>query len=368
MTEEIPATMPDGIHRHGKRRPTRPGGPATGRRTRVTLLALVCVAFFGGLPPLQNEATRPVPGAWTGPFPAAYASDGASEDGFVSGTDDGGGGDEKSSSTRSIFLSLFATHFIPGIAEGLSNWFSRRMFGGEGSTDTARESAAGTASATVDTAPGTTEGAAPAAPGLAPAHSLAPAQGPAPANAPATTAVASAAQVLHAGIAYEVLLLGPNGERSAVDAQQHVFRSGERFEVAYRPNFPGRVDVYNIDPAGQVTLIDRLTLQAAELGTLGPYEFVGEKGEDLLRIVLHPCRAPASTRSIRRIEMRKEVERVLGDCADAPSSQQARVATRSIAKVAREGGTAYALDPVQKSELDSGRLQPREIVVRFRHE
>ena len=361
MASEIVAARP-AAPQSGTRQPMRSAACGNRLAKRFAVRVLLCSLLVGAWPPLPDALTNTIPGASRGPLASAQASD--TDDGFVSGTGDSsdsdGGGGEKSSGTRSIFLSLFATHFIPGIAEGLSNWFNRRMFGGEGSPSGAGDSE--TSSAQISTSDGDLQaGAVPIGALPTGANALAPAMAPA----------AAAGPTLHAGVAYEVLLLGSGGDRRSVDAHQHIFRSGEQFEVAYRPNFPGRVEVYNIDPSGRVTLIDRLTLQAAELGTLGPYEFVGEKGEDLLRIVLHPCRAPATTRNIRRIEMRKEVDRVLGDCADAEGgkdNQAAQVATRSIAKVAREGSTNYALDPVQKSELDSGKLQPREIIVRFRHE
>lgn len=177
---------------------------------------------------------------------------------------------------------------------------------------------------------------------------------------------------MFAGIAYQVSLLGAGGMRTLVDPAQRPFATGERFEVAYRPNFPGIVEVYNIDSTGKEERIDRVQLAAVELSTLGPYEFVNVKGDEILRIVLRPCagsmadRAGTASRGIAKVQVRAEVAAVLQAC-DAPPAKTL-VATRSIVKVANEGGTNFALDPVSKTEIDSGQVAPREVRIRFVHQ
>ena len=47
---------------------------------------------------------------------------------------------------------------------------------------------------------------------------------------------------LHAGLAYEVHLIGRDGAARAVDPARHVFHTGDRFQVYYRPTLPGRVE------------------------------------------------------------------------------------------------------------------------------
>lgn len=321
--------------------PRRPARPRSGRALTVLLIAVAVLAV-----PVSGYAQR---SSSYDSSSDSYSSDSSSSDSYSSDSYSSDGSGRRKN--RSVFLSLFASHFIPGIAEGLSGWFRERLFGSSGgsSGESGGSSDDGGSSDAGDGAPPATEGRPPAA-------------------RPSTRAVAaSAGPTMHAGIAYEVLMLGSDGSKTSIDPAGHVFTSGERFEVAYRPNFPGIVEVFNVDPTGKVALIDKLRLQAAELGTLGPYEFVGEKGEDLLRIVLHPCKPAAATRGIARVEMRPEIDKAMLSC-DQAEKAPARVATRSIAKVAREDGTAFALDPVSRSEIDSGRLAPREVVLRFRHE
>ena len=55
---------------------------------------------------------------------------------------------------------------------------------------------------------------------------------------------------LHAGIAYEVHLIGRDGAARPVDPARHVFRTNDEFVVYYRPSLPGRVKVLDIDPRG----------------------------------------------------------------------------------------------------------------------
>ena len=276
------------------------------------------------------------------------------------------------STNRSIFLSLFATNFVPIVANGLANWFRNKVFGADGQGAPAQEGQAGAAAAAAPpVAAVPPAGAAPPA-GAVPAAD----QTPAPAaDAVATRGASAADGEVHAGIAYQVWLLGRDGSRTPVDPANRVFASGERFEVDYRPNFPGTIEVFNIDPVGKQERIDRLELAAAELGKLGPYEFGGEKGEEKLRIVLYPCLSSrtaggtATSRGISKVQIRPEVTQALGGCqADAGKEAPPPVATRGISKVAREGGTSFALDPVGQGEIASGKILPREILLRFQHQ
>jgi hypothetical protein len=43
------------------------------------------------------------------------------------------------------------------------------------------------------------------------------------------------------------------------------------------------------------------------------------------------------------------------------------VQTRDIRKVAVEGMTGFALDPVSAAEFSSGQVTPREVTISFRH-
>lgn len=175
-----------------------------------------------------------------------------------------------------------------------------------------------------------------------------------------------------AGLAFEVHRIGPGGESTLVDANTHEFRTGERFVVLYRPSLPGRMDVFNINPAGQQTLIDTQELAAGQLTRMGPYEFAAMTGDEQLRLVLTPCSTPAlvtATRDIVRVP-----DTVTGDSAiglvacDAAVMRSVRaVPTRDIRKVAVEDGTSFALDPLSAAELASGQAAPRELTIRFRH-
>ena len=175
---------------------------------------------------------------------------------------------------------------------------------------------------------------------------------------------------LQAGVAYQVSLVGRDGIRTLVDPSQRAFDTGERISVAYRTNLPGIVEVYNIDSTGREELIDQQQMSAGQLANLGPYEFVNVKGEETLRIVLRPCvggSANSATRGMVRAQVTPELGNKLVDCEDPAVRQQQRSSTRGIAKVQLDGGTNYALDPVSRSELESGRLAPREVRVRFFH-
>ena len=122
---------------------------------------------------------------------------------------------------------------------------------------------------------------------------------------------------LHAGVAYEVHLIGRDGATKAVDPARHVFRTGDRFQVYYRPTLPGRIDVLNVDPQGGESRIDNVEVAAGQLAALGPYQFVDAKGDETLKLVLEPCSSPVLTASTRTI--------VKADAAISASAPAARI-------------------------------------------
>lgn len=175
----------------------------------------------------------------------------------------------------------------------------------------------------------------------------------------------------HAGVAYEVHLLGQDGAARPVDAARHVFRTNDRFQVHYRPALPGRVNILNVNPQGREAQIDSIEVAAGQLTTLGPYQFVGAKGKETLKLVLEPCLSPSlgsETRAIAKANQASAGEPAfrLGQCADA-LPRSARAKARTIRKVTIEGSTAFALDPLSSDEMQSGRLDAREIRIALQH-
>ena len=61
------------------------------------------------------------------------------------------------------------------------------------------------------------------------------------------------------------------------------------------------------------------------------------------------------------LSVKSSVERVLA------TRSIAAPATRDIRKVALDGTTAFALDPVSAAERSSGQFAPREVTILFRH-
>lgn len=177
---------------------------------------------------------------------------------------------------------------------------------------------------------------------------------------------------LQAGMAFEVHRLERNGASAPVEPERHVFRTGDRFVVYYRPTLPGRVSVHNVNGERVDSRIDSVQVAAGQLAALGPYEFVGRHGDETLRIVLAPCTTPAmmkTTRSVVKVqgEVAKPTSQPrLGGCGDAAAQKNAARA-RSIRRVAVDGATAFALDPVSDGELSSGALAPREVTLRLKH-
>jgi hypothetical protein len=120
-----------------------------------------------------------------------------------------------------------------------------------------------------------------------------------------------------------------------------VFHTGDRFQVYYRPNLPGRVQVINIDPRGSPTNIDAVEVAAGQLVALGPYQFVDMKGDEMLKLVLEPCSSPvltAATRGILKVAAAspaKEPAMRIGECAD-PRTRGLPRKTRAIRKATME--------------------------------
>ena len=133
---------------------------------------------------------------------------------------------------------------------------------------------------------------------------------------------------------------------------------------------PGRMEVYNINPAGQQTRIDAVNMAAGQLSTLGPYEFSNLTGDESLRLVLAPCSSAqllVATRDIVNVSAAATNTSAvqLGSCGTA--TRALKVKTRDITKVAVDGGTSFALDPVSRQELSSGQVTAREVSIVFHH-
>ncbi|HPF27601.1 MAG: hypothetical protein R3F58_01510 [Steroidobacteraceae bacterium] len=184
-----------------------------------------------------------------------------------------------------------------------------------------------------------------------------------------------AAPALHVGLAYEIMLVMPDGHRRIVDPASHVFMTGDRILLELRPAQPGWLDVVNVDPSGRTRALDSRTLAAGELLTLGPYEFVDVKGADVLRLVLSPCSSPQltdRTRSLVNVAAIPDANRLepqlqLVRCSDGRTRSAVPVVSRSIRKVEQDEGTSFALDPVGAAELASGQLQAREVQIVLQH-
>ncbi len=184
---------------------------------------------------------------------------------------------------------------------------------------------------------------------------------------------ASAPSQLYAGIAYEIHLLQPDGTSQSVDPATYSFRSGDQFRVYYRPSLPGRVDVFNINAAGQQSQIDSSVVAAGELATLGPYEFTLLQGQETLILKLTPCSTPNTyvvTRNIVKAQGAPggNATNTLGfsDCSST-ATRGLRTKTRDIRKVSVEGGTSFALDPIAPAELGGGDMSPRQITISLMH-
>ena len=235
------------------------------------------------------------------------------------------------------------------ITGGLANWFSRRTGAPPGAATSQPPAEVAPVPAVVDGSYAT---------------------GTSTAGGPAVVTGGADAS-LYAGLAYEVHAIGPDGATVPVDPATHEFRTGERFVVHYRPVLPGRMEVYNINPAGRETQIDDAELAAGQLATLGPYEFASLKGDERLRLVLTPCTRPElvlATRDIVKVSAVTAGGQALGmaTCGVVTRSTAAP-ATRDIRKVAVDGATAFALDPVSADERATGRFAPREVTIVFRH-
>lgn len=175
----------------------------------------------------------------------------------------------------------------------------------------------------------------------------------------------------HAGIAYEVHLIGRDGAARPVDPARHVFHTNDEFLVYYRPALPGRVKVFNVGPRGDESRIDAVEVAAGQLATLGPYRFVEDKGRETLKLMLEPCNSPALTAVTRRIvnvsagSTTKPALR-LADCRDL-TANAARAAARTIDRITVDGATTFALDPLSREEAKSGLLAAREVRIAFQH-
>lgn len=178
----------------------------------------------------------------------------------------------------------------------------------------------------------------------------------------------------HAGVAYEVHAMALDGTTHAVDPAQHVFHTGDQFQIYYRPTLPGRIEVFNINPRGSEARVDTVEVAAGQLAALGPYRFVDAKGPETLKLVLAPCGSPAlvaQTRGIVKVGAASGPAATppalrIADCGD-PRMRGIGAKTRTITRTTLAGSTAFALDPLSRSELTSGLISVREVRIALQH-
>jgi hypothetical protein len=196
---------------------------------------------------------------------------------------------------------------------------------------------------------------------------------------PAYPPPAPPAPQIYAGIAYEIHLLQPDGSTQPVDTASYAFRTGDQFRVYYRPSLPGRVDVFNVNAAGQSAQIDSSVVAAGDLASLGPYQFTDSQGEETLVLKLSPCVTPqlyATTRSIVKVQGTQPGNNRggnsmgpnpmgLADCSNT-QTRGLKTKTRDIRKVSVEGGTTFALDPIAPAEF-GGDMSPRQVTITLHH-
>lgn len=178
----------------------------------------------------------------------------------------------------------------------------------------------------------------------------------------------------HAGIAYEIHAIDRRGVAKAVDATTHQFHTGDLFRIYYRPTLPGRIRVSNVDPTGATALVDRVEVAAGQLVQLGPYEFVGRKGRETVRLLLEPCESALLMASTRAIVKRPASEfgpavggLKMRGCDRGAGADQKDPLTRAIRKSTTEGSTVYALDRVAARELTSGNYDARAVDITLWH-
>lgn len=283
-------------------------------------------------------------------------------------------------------LTANLAHAITG---GISDWFERKA----GAKTSSRPAYSGTATDYPYQSAGypPTYAPSPVDQGQQPQYSAEfydPATGTATVPDPyaATAATESDAGLLFAGLAYEVHLLAPDGGTVPVNPAAHEFHTGDRFIVLYRPTLPGRMQVYNINPAGRETQIDALDIAAGQLARLGPYEFAAMRGDEQLRLILAPCAtqsAPLLTRDIVNVAQAYGGQSgyqindayaaaspdslQFNSCTSVASRSATAMRTRDIRKVAVEDLTAFAFDPIAAQERASGDFAPRELTIVFHH-
>ena len=198
-----------------------------------------------------------------------------------------------------------------------------------------------------------------------------------PAGTQSAGEVASTTLDLFAGLAFEVHAQGPGDQTTPVNPATHEFHTGDQFVVFFRPTLPGRMEVYNVNAAGQQTQIDLQVIAAGQLAKLGPYQFAAMTGDEQLKLVIIPCTTPAlavATRDI--VNVAGPASPVAGGLDLATCQTAVRsinrirtrdIRTRDIQKVAVEGQTGFALDAVTSQERATGNLAPREVSIVMRH-
>ncbi|MBF0166883.1 MAG: hypothetical protein HQL45_04555 [Alphaproteobacteria bacterium] len=173
-----------------------------------------------------------------------------------------------------------------------------------------------------------------------------------------------AAEEVHGGLAFEVLIADGEGALRAVDPAAHGFVTGDKFNVRFMSNLPGQVAAYNVNSEGRETHLGAWTVaqgQSVQLPVSGSFQFQGQSGNEQLKLVLTPCETSTQSRDIVVAAAGPDVGGLLGKCG-TPA-----VATREITEVGVTENTGFALSPVTDDEKKRQRLDARTVSLNFLH-
>jgi len=150
------------------------------------------------------------------------------------------------------------------------------------------------------------------------------------------------------GIVYRLYRLNPEGSEVIVGPNE-VFNAGERIIVKFLTNLPGMLKVTNVDAAGQMQHLGQGYVEAGWVARIGPFEFYGSPGVDILTLHLQPCNRTGKTdmplpntlklsypNSNQSVQIDAKVANSLPSCAAILESSQSKQLLESLMVVDEE--------------------------------
>ena len=176
------------------------------------------------------------------------------------------------------------------------------------------------------------------------------------------------------GLAFAVYEESESEGWRRVDPKSKVWTNGDFVLVEATSNLPGILQVYTVGTSGKVKQIRRHQVLGLDVTALGPLEFYGAPGTEVILFRFFSCRPLNHDEDLRISDFRGPIKgyvhaaalQALPLCAQL-QELDGFVATEVQSPIAPNGGTMYAVERIDAAALRAAKVKPVTFRLELKH-